>query len=173
MMLFHAVQAYKAVYPKAPGLNILKPGLIYPIDWRRTVWGPNDGPGAEPFTVQNNHLCEHLACACMSCLGMLLTCLQPSSHHALSAMLRLLGRGLAHWTRPCAWHAVVAGRSALAGDADVCGSLQVMSSASATRRTPTLMRRAARRASLRPMPSPTGPTPGDGSLPTRTGGQRQ
>ena len=44
-MLFHAVQAYKAVYPKAPGLNILKPGLIYPIDWRRTVWGPNDGPG--------------------------------------------------------------------------------------------------------------------------------
>ena len=40
VMLFHAVQAYKAVYPKAPGLNILKPGLIYPIDWRRTVWGP-------------------------------------------------------------------------------------------------------------------------------------
>lgn len=44
-MLFHAVQAYKAVYPKMPGVNILKPGLIYPIDWRRTVWGPNDGPG--------------------------------------------------------------------------------------------------------------------------------
>lgn len=44
-MLFHAVQAYKAVYPKMPGINILKPGLIYPIDWRRTVWGPNDGPG--------------------------------------------------------------------------------------------------------------------------------
>ena len=52
MMLFHAVQAYKAVYPKAPGLNILKPGLIYPIDWRRTVWGPNDGPGAVPFRLQ-------------------------------------------------------------------------------------------------------------------------
>ena len=45
MMLFHAVQAYKAVYPDMPGVNILKPGLIYPIDWRRTVWGPNDGPG--------------------------------------------------------------------------------------------------------------------------------
>ncbi|CAL5222187.1 g4515 [Coccomyxa viridis] len=52
VMLFHAVQAYKAVYPKAPGLNILKPGLIYPIDWRRTVWGPNDGPGDE-FSVCN------------------------------------------------------------------------------------------------------------------------
>jgi hypothetical protein len=45
VMLYHAVQAYKAVYPKLPGVNILKPGLIYPIDWRRTVWGPNDGPG--------------------------------------------------------------------------------------------------------------------------------
>ena len=54
VMLFHAVQAYKAVYPKAPGLNILKPGLIYPIDWRRTVWGPNDGPGAESFRLQKN-----------------------------------------------------------------------------------------------------------------------
>ena len=56
VMLFHAVQAYKAVYPKAPGLNILKPGLIYPIDWRRTVWGPNDGPGAVPFSPQISSL---------------------------------------------------------------------------------------------------------------------
>ena len=55
VMLFHAVQAYKAVYPKAPGLNILKPGLIYPIDWRRTVWGPNDGPGAEYFRLQKKY----------------------------------------------------------------------------------------------------------------------
>ena len=55
-MLFHAVQAYKAVYPKAPGLNILKPGLIYPIDWRRTVWGPNDGPGMRRHLYMNLRL---------------------------------------------------------------------------------------------------------------------
>ena len=60
VMLFHAVQAYKAVYPKAPGLNILKPGLIYPIDWRRTVWGPNDGPGAKPSRLQKRHVLNTL-----------------------------------------------------------------------------------------------------------------
>ncbi len=44
------------------------------------------------------------------------------------------------------------------------GALQVMSSASAIRPTPISTRRAARHASLRPMPSPTGRTPGDRSL---------
>lgn len=61
VMLYHAVQAYKAVYPKLPGVNILKPGLIYPIDWRRTVWGPNDGPG----DVRQKFFLVWKFCACI------------------------------------------------------------------------------------------------------------
>ena len=49
VMLYNAVQVYKSVYPKMPGITILAPGVIYPIDWRRTVWGPKDGPGETTF----------------------------------------------------------------------------------------------------------------------------
>lgn len=45
VMLYNAVQAYKKVNDMT-GLTLLPPGVIYPIDWRRTVWGPKDGPGA-------------------------------------------------------------------------------------------------------------------------------
>jgi hypothetical protein len=47
VMLYHAVEAYKKINGLS-GLTLLPPGVIYPIDWRRTVWGPKDGPGALP-----------------------------------------------------------------------------------------------------------------------------
>lgn len=47
MMLWGAVEVYKrANNGSTRGLTILPVGAIYPIDWRVTVWGPKDGPGA-------------------------------------------------------------------------------------------------------------------------------
>lgn len=51
VMLYHAVETYKKVKGMS-GITLLPPGVIYPIDWRRTVWGPKDGPGDE-FSVCN------------------------------------------------------------------------------------------------------------------------
>lgn len=50
VMLYNAVQVYKRVKGMS-GLTLLKPGVIYPIDWRHTVWGPKDGTGAPSCTV--------------------------------------------------------------------------------------------------------------------------
>lgn len=37
-MLYHAAVAYKKA--GLNGLTVLAPGVIYPIDWRKTQWGP-------------------------------------------------------------------------------------------------------------------------------------
>ena len=42
-MLHGALRAYTRA--GLGGITILPPGVVYPIDWRTTVWGPRDWPG--------------------------------------------------------------------------------------------------------------------------------
>jgi hypothetical protein len=56
-MLWGAVQVYKAANDNSTrGLTILPRGSIYPIDWRNTVWGPKDGPGAHACMQGTRHM---------------------------------------------------------------------------------------------------------------------
>ena len=62
VMLWGAIQVYKAANDGGtPGLTILPRGSIYPIDWRNTVWGPKDGPGAR-MHAHTHPGPSHVAC---------------------------------------------------------------------------------------------------------------
>jgi hypothetical protein len=130
-MLFNAVQAYNRA--KGRGLTILPPGTIYPIDWRRTVWGPKDGPGA---------LFGNWMCACSDTVCELLTVVDflVSKVNFMDVIISIL----AGW------------ENAMKG----CWPLQVMSSAYVILRILSSMKDSARRVSQRHMPLLTGHTRG-------------
>ncbi len=166
VMLFHAVEAYKKVKGLS-GLTILPPGVIYPIDWRRTVWGPKDGPGVPS---PHSHCChsyfKHPANYCARCGP--ITCPYnevdsfESSFFFKSAALGHCPPHISASTIFCAWTLLRVQRAAgcVPSDSALVAS-QATSSASAIRCTRFSTRISARLASLRPMPSHTGRTPGD------------
>jgi hypothetical protein len=53
IMLHGAVAAFRAAGGR--GLTILGPGVIYPIDWRKTLMGPHTGEGDEHSVCNPYH----------------------------------------------------------------------------------------------------------------------